>query len=65
MLSKGQIIFAISFFIAFVIGMVWAYGKEKKKNTTFYKGSYKVIIAVLVVFFILFGVVKLKPLLFP
>ncbi len=60
MFSKGQIVFAAVFFIAFVIAMVWAYGKDKKKNMLFYKGSYKVIVFVLLVFFLLFGIVKLK-----
>lgn len=65
MFSKGQIIFAILFFISFLIAMYWAYGKDKEKNKTFFKGSYKVIVFVLLVFIILFGVVKLKPILFP
>jgi Mg2+/citrate symporter len=65
MLSKGQIIFAILFFISFVIAMVWAYRKDKAINTILYKDSYKVILVVLIVFVMLFGVVKLKPFFFP
>ncbi len=65
MLSKGQLIFAILFFVSFVIAMIWAYRKDKAINTVLYKDSYKVIIAVLLVFIILFGVVKLKPIFFP
>ncbi|MGB3948723.1 MAG: hypothetical protein WBM13_12115 [Bacteroidia bacterium] len=65
MLSKGQLIFAILFFISFVVAMIWAYRKDKAINTILYKDSYKVIIVVLLVFIILFGVVKLKPILFP
>lgn len=65
MFSKGQIIFALLFFVAFVIAMYWAYGKDKAKNKDFFKGSYKVILFVVLVFIVLFGVVKLKPLLFP
>jgi phosphatidylglycerophosphate synthase len=65
MFSKGQIIFAILFFISFVIAMYWAYGKDKEKNKVFFKGSYKVILFVILVFIVLFGVVKLKPILFP
>lgn len=64
MFSKGQIAFAIFFFIAFVIGISWAYLKDKKGNSDFFKGSYKVLIFVVAVFFILFGLVKLKHLVF-
>ena len=45
--------------------MLWAYRKDKEKNVALYKGSYKVILFVVVVFIVLFGVVKLKPILFP
>jgi hypothetical protein len=64
MFSKGQIIFAIVFFLAFVIGISFAYRKDKQSNKDFFKGSYKILIFVLLVFFILFGLVKLKHLLF-
>jgi len=64
MFSKGQIAFAIFFFVAFVIGISWAYLKDKKGNQAFFKGSYKVLIFVVAVFFILFGLVKLKHLVF-
>jgi len=63
--SKGQIIFAILFFIAFVIGITWAYMKDKKRNKLFFKGSYKVLVVIVVVFFALFGAVKMKHLFFP
>jgi threonine/homoserine/homoserine lactone efflux protein len=65
MFSKGQIIFAVLFFVSFVVAMIWAYRKDKAINTLLYKDSYKVILVVLMVFIILFGVVKLKPIFFP
>lgn len=64
MLSKGQIIFAIVFFVAFVIAIAWAYSKDKHGNKLFFKGSYKVLIFIILVFFLLFGLVKMKNLLF-
>ncbi len=60
MFSKGQIIFALLFFIVFVICITWAYRSDKQKNKTIFKGSYKVLIFVLFVFFALYGIVKLK-----
>ncbi len=65
MFSKGQQIFALLFFITFVVGISWAYGKDKVGNKDLFKGSYKILLAVLVVFFALFGVVKLKHFLYP
>jgi hypothetical protein len=64
MFSKGQIIFALLFFVAFVIGISWAYLKDKKSNTFYFKGSYKVLIVIVIVFFVLFGLVKIKHLMF-
>lgn len=63
--SKGQWIFAALFFVAFVIGISFAYGKDKAVNQKFFKGSYKVLLFSLFVFFALYGVVKLKHFLFP
>ena len=65
MFSKGQHLFALVFFITFVLAMIWAYGKDKIGNTAFYKGSYKILLFALLVFFTLFGIVKLKYFLFP
>ena len=50
MFSKGQIIFALLFFLSFVIAMYWSYSKDKAKNKDFFKGSYKVILFVILVF---------------
>jgi len=64
MLSKGQIVFAVLFFIAFVVAITWAYTKDKQGNRAFFKGSYKVLLFVVLVFFLLFGLVKIKHMLF-
>jgi hypothetical protein len=65
MFSKGQLIFALVFFVAFVVGIVWAYRKDKAVNRNFFKGSYKVLLFSLFIFFALYGVVKLKHFLMP
>jgi hypothetical protein len=64
MLTRGQIIFAVLFFIAFLIAISYAYMKDKKGNQAFFKGSYKILIFIVFVFFVLFGLVKIKHLLF-
>jgi D-alanyl-lipoteichoic acid acyltransferase DltB (MBOAT superfamily) len=63
--SKGQLIFASLFFISFVIGIIWAYWKDKEKNIQLFKGSYKIILFVILIFLTLFGIVKFKHILFP
>jgi hypothetical protein len=65
MFSKGQLIFALVFFIAFVVGITWAYRKDKAGNKNLFKGSYKVLLFSLFVFFALYGIVKLKHYLMP
>jgi len=60
MFTKGQIIFALLFFISFVIGIIYAYRKDKRVNALLFKGSYKILLFILLVFLTLFCVVKLK-----
>ncbi len=50
MFSKGQLFFAGFFIIAFVIGMIWSYSKDKKHQKIYYDGILKVaIILVLII----------------
>ncbi|PXY42794.1 hypothetical protein DMB65_01895 [Flavobacterium cheongpyeongense] len=54
MFSQGQLIFAVCFFIAFVIVMIFAYRKDLALHKIFYKGNYKVLISFLLFIVILF-----------
>ncbi|MEZ7500073.1 hypothetical protein QO200_15150 [Flavobacterium sp. Arc3] len=54
MFSQGQLIFAVCFFVAFVIAMIFAYRKDIKIHKEFYKGNYKILIGFLVFIGILF-----------
>ena len=65
MFSKGQLIFAFVFFIAFVVFITLAYLKDKGNNKILFKGSYKVLVFALFIFFALYGLVKLKHFLVP
>jgi phosphatidylglycerophosphate synthase len=65
MFSKGQIVFALIFFVMFIIGIIWAYRKDKGDNKIMFKGSYKVLLFALFIFFALYGLVKLKHFLVP
>jgi hypothetical protein len=54
MFSQGQLIFAVCFFVAFVIAMVIAYRKDVKMHKIFYEGNYKILIGFIVFIAILF-----------
>ncbi|MCA1918602.1 hypothetical protein B0A79_12545 [Flavobacterium piscis] len=54
MFSQGQLIFALCFFIAFVIVMIFAYRKDLALHRIFYKGNYKVLIVFLIFIALLF-----------
>lgn len=60
MFSQGQLLFALCFFIAFVILMIFSYRKDIKTHKLFYKGNYKVLI----VFFIFIGLLFLIKIFF-
>jgi cytochrome bd-type quinol oxidase subunit 1 len=49
MFSKGQLIFAGLFVIAFTIAMIWSYKKDIKIHKKYYKNSFIVIIAIFLV----------------
>ena len=49
MFSKGQLIFAALFVIAFTISMIWSYRKDIKIHKKYYKNSFIVIIAVFLI----------------
>jgi uncharacterized membrane protein required for colicin V production len=54
MFSQGQLVFAASFFVAFVIAMIFAYRKDAKLHKIFYKGNYKILIGFILFIVILF-----------
>jgi len=54
MFTTGQWIFAALFFVAFVIAIYFAYGKDKALHQKFYKGSYKILIGFLLFVVVLF-----------
>jgi len=54
MFSQGQLLFAVCFFIAFVIAMIFAYRKDLVLHKIFYKGNYKVLIGFFVFIIVLF-----------
>ena len=49
MFSKGQLIFAGIFVIAFAIAMFWSYRKDLKIHKKHYKNTFLIIIAVFLI----------------
>lgn len=54
MFSQGQLLFAVCFFLAFVIAMVFAYRKDANLHKIFYKGNYKILLGFICFILILF-----------
>ncbi len=54
MFTTGQLIFAVLFFITFVIAVYFSYQRDKKLRQQHYKGSYAIIIAFFVFLIVLF-----------
>jgi len=53
MISTGQLVFAICFFVAFVIIIAISYRKDKKLHKKYYKGNIWVLVGFIVFFLIL------------
>ena len=56
MFTSGQKTFAILFFIAFVILMIYSYTKDLKLHKVHYK-NVLIVLVVAILIFILFGVI--------
>jgi hypothetical protein len=56
MFTSGQKTFAILFFIAFVILMIYSYRKDLKLHKVHYK-NVLIVLVVAILIFILFGVI--------
>ena len=57
MFTKGQLIFAILFALAFVATMIYTYRKDLKLHRKYYKGSVWVLIA-FISFILFIAVIK-------
>ncbi|RNL82784.1 hypothetical protein ED312_16695 [Sinomicrobium pectinilyticum] len=54
MFTTGQLIFAIFFFIAFVMVIFFSYRKDKRLHARHYSGSIKILIGFILFLVILF-----------
>lgn len=54
MFTTGQLIFAVLFFIAFVVVIVFSYRKDLKLHRKYYKGTLYILIGFLLFIALLF-----------
>ena len=45
MFTEGRIAFVIFFLIVFIVYLIWAYREDIKKIPWYYKGTFKIILA--------------------
>jgi len=48
MFSKGQLIFAAVALVLFIVIMLFSYRSDRKRNRTYFKNSYLVLVAFLI-----------------
>lgn len=56
MFTKGQLIFAVLFFVGFVAVTIYSYRKDIKIHQKYYKGSFYILLGFIVFLGILFGI---------
>ena len=54
MFTFGQIVFALFFFVSFVVIIFLSYKQDRKTIKLFYRDSYKILLAFILFFFLLF-----------
>ncbi len=54
MFTVGQIVFALFFFVSFVVIIFLSYKQDRKTIKLFYRDSYKILLAFILFFFLLF-----------
>ena len=54
MFTTGQIVFALFFLISFTIIIFFSYKQDRETINLFYRDSYKILLAFILFFFLLF-----------
>jgi hypothetical protein len=58
--SKGQLIFALSFALVFILALVWAYRKDKAVDKVYFKGvPWKLLLVIVLTYSFIFLVIKI------
>ncbi len=59
MFTTGRIIFVIFFIVVFVVGLAWAYRKEKNIRKVHFPKSYKILLGLILLLILQFIIVKI------
>jgi hypothetical protein len=62
MFTTGEIVFAVSFFVVFVVVMLWSYKKDSISDKIHFKGASKTLLIIILVFLFLILYVKMRNL---
>lgn len=62
MFTTGRIIFALAFFVSFVVLMIYAYRKDLGVNRSQFPKAYKILIGIVLIIIVLILIVKFKSL---
>ena len=57
MITKGQVLFFIIAMALFGVLMIILYNQDRKRDSNYFKGTWKIFVGIIVVFSILFAIV--------
>lgn len=57
LITKGQGLFFIGFAAVFAVVMIVLYRQDFKRDSTYFKGTWKIFIGIILVFAVLFSIV--------
>ncbi|HTB32208.1 MAG TPA: hypothetical protein VK808_09290 [Bacteroidia bacterium] len=57
LITKGQGLFFIGFAAVFAVIMVVLYRQDFKRDSTYFKGTWKIFLGIIIVFAVLFSIV--------
>ena len=57
--SSGQKIFALIFFILFILAMIWAYRSDARVNKLYYKNVWLILVSMIIILSAIILLVKI------
>jgi len=57
LITKGQGLFFIGFAAVFAVVMIVLYRQDFKRDSTYFKGTWKIFLGIIIVFAVLFSIV--------
>lgn len=60
MFTTGRIVFTLIFLVLFIASMLYAYRKDIKTTQVHFPKSYRIIVVIMLIFSVLFLIIKLK-----